>query len=204
MGIVPICPFPLPVWWYLVHADLASIDCVGPYVKQTFRNRFHVLGANGVISLTLPVEGQCGQRLSIRDIRLTNETGWRRRHLQSIRSAYGKSAFFIYLEEGLISLYSDGSLRYLVDFNQRSIALIEMLCGSLPRPETEADGPVPVDYGPLFDPVRVLPGLPPYPQVFADRFGYVPGMSMLDVVMNMGPDAMNQVLLLKNAAIPEV
>jgi len=198
MTVLPTCPFPVPFWWKL--ASGATVDVGEHYQKQTYRNRYSVLGVNGPITLTIPVESQDGAKISTKDIRIAEHGSWRRIHLGTLRSAYGKSSFFPFVSDAIEALYKDISVRYVVDFNQRSVEILSGLLGPLTysvSTEFIRAEDISRDCRGLFDPATPLPGLPSYPQVFSDRFAYVSGLSVLDAAMNLGPLATERVLLLK-------
>jgi hypothetical protein len=67
------------------------------YIKQTYRNRCYILGANKIERLTVPVfRAEKGEKQLITDAKLDNRTNWQQIHWRSIRAAYGKSPFFPY------------------------------------------------------------------------------------------------------------
>ncbi|MEY3398060.1 MAG: hypothetical protein RL220_654, partial [Bacteroidota bacterium] len=90
MVVVPASVFP-PAHWVQRILQGASVGIADHYCKQTIRNRYTILGVNGSLMLTVPVEGQKGQKIPLRDIRLFGNS-WQSNHWHSVRSAYGKSA----------------------------------------------------------------------------------------------------------------
>ncbi len=198
--VLPACCF-APIRWYdfMLHEN-ALIDIFENYPKQTFRNRFEICNSQGRCRLTLPVEGQKGIKTPIKDIRLS-EGKWRHLHLAAIRSAYGKSGFYIHLEEDLHHLFENNNLRYLIDFNRRAFGLLSPFLPQLKWKESstyiEPTSSL-TDGRSWWEPSREWKALPAYPQVFGDRLPFQNNLSILDAVMNLGPRAMDYLLLFKN------
>jgi len=91
------------------------IDIEETYVKQSYRNRCYILGANQIQLLSVPVHRGSG-KVSIRDVRIAHEIRWQNNHWRSIASAYGKTPFFDHFAEDFRSvLYRP--FKYLVDLN---------------------------------------------------------------------------------------
>lgn len=63
------------------------------FIKQTYRNRTVILGANGPVSLIVPVEKGRGQKIRIKDLRIAYDEEWQRNHWRTIFSAYNSSPF---------------------------------------------------------------------------------------------------------------
>jgi len=190
MVILPLCPFPPPWWWKQVLEGNAVIDLGEHYVHQTLRNRFHILGPQGIQVLTVPVLGQRGKKVAAGSIRVSAHGKWQREHLGAIRAAYGKSAGYPHLEEALEGLYGDSGITLMADFSRRSISILSAWAG-IDQPvfsETYLQpGLDDHDARPLFRRHGQLPALPAYTQVFADRMSHVAGLSLLDAAMNLGP-----------------
>jgi hypothetical protein len=91
------------------------------FQKQTYRNRTQILSAQKVENLLIPVLSG-NSHLPIRDIRIDHSQKWRLVHQRAIRSAYGKSPFFEYYAEDILSLY-DKPVPFLFDFNIEVLTL---------------------------------------------------------------------------------
>jgi hypothetical protein len=183
-------------WWQHARIPEAIVDVGEYYIHQTLRNRYYILGPNGVQALTIPVVGQKGVKTPVHEIRIAEHGNWKRDHLGALRAAYGKSAFYPFLEEQLLELYEAHAQGTLMAFSLKSIAVIGTIAGAV-QPEittsyvecTEGD----TDLRDQFRRPDQLPQNVPYPQVFADRFGFTEGLSVLDLVMNLGPHALGRI-----------
>lgn len=173
--------------------DNVVLDLHEYYEKQTYRNRFEILGVNGKMSLTIPVQGQKGEKILTKDIRIA-EHSWRKQHIKSIRSAYGRAAFFEFYFDEIETVFLKKQ-EFMVDF---SLEIIRWL-RTKGIPISHQLSNEFIDYS---QKEIVLPNLdidaPSYPQVFSDRFEFVPHLSALDLLMNLGPRSADYILLWKN------
>ena len=201
--MLPACPFP-PIHWVrlALEEDPASIYVHENYIKQTYRNRYDILSANGPISLTIPVEGQKGQKVMTKDIRIADHQ-WVKNHLATIRSAYARSAYYEFFADEILPVF-ESRYSFLVDFNMASIAWMARYIpqfrfeissenrGFLALSEMEQNQLL------VFEPGQNWTQTPSYPQVFADRFAFQSNLSTLDLLMNLGPRATDYILFTKN------
>jgi len=187
-----------PVSYYvlLARAGKVVIEQHENYQKQSYRNRCLIAAANGPMVLSIPVKKTLPGKNSIRDIQLSGHGNWQHMHWSSLVSAYASSPYFAFYRDDIHPFY-EKKYKYLFDFNE---ALREEICALLnlePRleysksyttgPETEI-----LDYRELIHPKKqrleeLLPG--PYVQVFDRKFGFLPDLSVLDLLFNTGPEA---------------
>lgn len=186
-----------PVQWYqkLNRYDEVLIEQYDSYHKQTYRNRCLIATTNGVQALTVPVES--GESRLVRDIRISDHGSWRHLHWQAIRSAYGESPFFEYYEDDLHPFF-ENRWEFLIDFNEAIRRKICELVDIRPRatytsdfipPDTlqaddfrETISPKHPAADPAFAPRR-------YYQVYEQKHGFLPNLSVLDLLLNMGPES---------------
>ena len=180
-----------PVQWYqkLYRADSVIIDADEPFMKQSYRNRCYIAAANGVQALTVPIEKA---RLT-RDVRISDHGDWRRVHWNAIVSAYGESPFFEYYQDDLRPFYEQ-RWDFLYDFNE---AIRQTMCDLIDIPSHLS--PLSSHLSSLTDlrtainPKHPAPDADfqakPYYQVYASRYGFQPNLSVLDLLLNMGPES---------------
>ena len=151
------------------------------YQKGGWRNRCRILTANGPLLLTVPLLGGKHQQMPIRAVRIDHRTDWPRQHAQSIRSAYGRAPYFEHYGPEVLQLIS---LQHdtLWDYNLQVTCGILSLLGSAITPQ-----PTVSFRGGAAGEKQVTGATPRYPQVFADRFGFVDGLSLLDGLFCLGP-----------------
>lgn len=185
MNELPLCCF-APVSWYVLYADENFCLAQDEYFqKQTYRNRFDILTGNGVQTLTVPVESTGGERKLLRDIRISPEYNGKKT-LQAIRSAYGNSAMYDFIEHELEELFLKEE-KFLFDFNMRSH---NWVCRWYPKVLDERS-----TESKVLDERWKIRGTRPvelksYPQVFADRFPFEKDLSILDAIFNLGKTSM--------------
>lgn len=196
-----------PVSYYmaLLAHDRIVIEQWCNYTKQTYRNRCHIAGANGVLSLSVPVVKPDTLKCPTRDIRISDHGEWRHLHWNAIASAYGSSPFFEYYQDDIRPFF-EKRYTFLLDFNEAIRQTLCELIGLEPHVEytDQYAQPAPgeADLREAIHPKRniaeTIPSmhLKPYYQVFAPKYGFLPDLSILDLLMNMGPES---ILILKES-----
>lgn len=194
-----------PVQWYqkLCRYDHCLIEQHDHFVKQTYRNRCVIATTQGTQALTVPVESPGGVRTDkteLRDIRISGHGSWRRLHWQALQSAYGESPFFEFYADDLRPFF-ERQWTFLLDFNMAITAKMCELLDIEPHVSlTDAyvahdavasDGCR--DFRDAIRPKHPLPDAEfsprPYYQVYARKHGFLPNLSILDLLFNMGNEA---------------
>lgn len=166
------------------------IEQYDTYCKQTWRNRCLIGSQSGPLALTVPVvKPHPGQVM--KDIRISDHGEWRRNHWKALESCYMNSPFFLYYMDDLHPFY-EKRWEYLIDYNTEiTLKLMELtgLGGSIRLTERFDRNLLYQDMRFLSDP-NVLPSarVKPYWQVFKSRLGFMEGLSILDLLFNMGPE----------------
>lgn len=201
-----------PVQWYqkLARYDLSIIEQYDTYQKQTYRNRCVIATANGIQALTVPVE-HLSDKMTVKDLRISDHNQWRRIHWNALQSAYNESPFFEYYADDLRPFF-EKKYDFLIDFNE---AIRQKICELIDiQPKVDYTSaylpPLTTDLIPkLCSPTRSLSTLSdfrdiicakhPLPdtefepkeywQVFQQRHGFLPNLSILDLLFCMGPEA---------------
>ncbi len=186
-----------PVEYYsaLAKADTVFLEHCEFYEKQSYRNRCNIAGANGQLALTIPVEKSKGARMLTRDVRISEHSDWQLQHWRSIESAYNSTPFFEYYKDDLLPFYEQ-DWTFLWDFN------IEIQAKMLELLDLQVDIQLTKEYKVDFDEnvldarnsihpkketdTRSLKG---YYQVFEQRFGFIPNLSIIDMLFNMGNES---------------
>lgn len=173
------------------------------FIKQTYRNRTVILGANGTIPLIVPVEKGREQKIKIKDLRIAYDEDWQRNHWRTIFSAYNSSPFFEYYADDLEPFFRKKSV-FLFDFNQQITGtILEILEIPTQLILTESFEQIPdncANFRKKISPKAHLNAddsnftAQPYTQVFSEKFGFIPDLSILDLLFNEGPSA-NTVLM---------
>ena len=188
---------PVGAYAYLFSAERVVEDRGEFYIKQTYRNRCYIAGPQGVQSLIVPVGRKGLAHSPMRDVRISEHGNWRHVHWTALVSAYESSPYFEYYADDFRPLY-ETPFRYLVDFNEALHRLVCELLSFAPQ-ERVSDEYVPAtadwtDLRQLLSPKQPLASLErfssvDYYQVFASRLGFLPNLSIVDLLFNLGPES---------------
>ena len=190
----PLYLAPIPLYVQLYAADALLVDDVSPFVKQTYRSRAVIATENGSQQLTIPVVHD-GGKMTMRDVRISEHGNWRHQHWNAIVSAYRKSPFFEYYADDFAHFYEERD-GFLLDFNLRLHGVVSELLGLERKVKFLSDEApdVAVDLRRIAEPkaLEAFDGvmLQPYYQVFAQRNGFIPSLSIVDLLFNMGPEGL--------------
>ncbi len=170
------------------------------YIKQTYRNRCCIYGANGKLTLSIPVDKGMRNHKKIIDTRISYDVFWQKLHWKSIKSAYNSSPFFIYYEEYLKPFYTK-KYKFLIDYN---FDILKMLLNQIGidididftekyiKNYTDT-----IDLRSITNPklnknkINSNREMHSYIQVFGSKFGFIPNLSIIDLLFNEGPNTLN-------------
>ena len=188
-----------PLSWMAVASQAKSItiEKCETYPKQTFRNRCNIATSGGVQALTVPVKRINGNHTRTEEILVDNSKNWQIQHWRSIETAYNKSPYFLFYRDWIEPLYIR-KFEYLVELNQELlIILIKLL--NIKEIEVSFSGryennPNYIDLRTSFDPKKkpqqnLTTPMERYIQVFEEKNGFIPDLSIIDLLFNMGPEA---------------
>lgn len=185
----------LPSTLYMAHlcrSGEVAIEMCETFPKQTFRNRAVIATGNGPLVLTVPVVRTHGNHTLTRDIGISYQEPWNVRHWRAIVSAYNAAPYFLYYRDELEAI--------LMRRYERLVELNEALTGYLVRKMkmdctlscTEEFFP-PADGDPRVEVTAKHPKsdwqFPAYSQVFDTLYGFMPNVSAIDLLFNVGPEA---------------
>ncbi len=190
---------PVQYYAHVIKHNPVYIEKFENFNKQTYRNRCVVFGANGQLPLVVPVVKGRGRKILIRDLQVSYDENWQVNHWRTIFSAYNSSPFFEFYRDD-IQPFLQKKWKFLIDLNN---AIYNTICelleienntvytgGFEKVPENtlnlrELISPkVAVTEDSAFHPQK-------YTQVFSDKFGFMPNLSILDLLFNEGPNSFN-------------
>lgn len=181
----------------LVKPALIKFENEDNYQKQTYRNRMFIYDTNGKLLLNIPIKhlskSSPKQHQKYKDVQIDPEYKWQKQHWKSLKTAYQTSPFFEYYEDELAPLYQK-EFKYLMDFNY---SCFEVICGCLqlnidfyktseyiPEPKNA------IDKRELIN-AKIQLQISEYNQVFMEKHGFLPNLSILDLMFNEGPNSIN-------------
>lgn len=200
----------LPIIHYacIAQADHVIFEALDNYQKQSYRTRTKIATANGILQLTIPImhnRGSARHQLTF-EVKLENTFHWQRDHWRSLKIAYQTSPYFEYYEDAFEPLYHN-VYEKLIDFNLACHECI-MECLQLEKEITYTEEyfrnpKPPITNARLLITSKKEPDykLPEYHQLFHDKHGYLPNLSILDLLFNEGPNAISY---LENVNLSEV
>lgn len=191
--VLPICTFGnIDYYSNYLSAGKVILEKWEHYPKQTYRNRYEILGPNGRQRLTIPVVGQKGKKVPVCEIEIDYRQDWPTLHWRSIIAAYQRSPFFdFYKDEFHDVLFSRP--KKLIDFNLSTHKLIlEWLGKSNSEELTSAffEGNCDLDLREFFKSSQRTVVNSHYLQVFSDRHAFEQNLSFLDLIFNLGPESL--------------
>jgi len=192
MEVFPLLLFPpLDYLQELKKAETPVIDLGEHFIKQTWRNRYKVLGPNKLQIMTIEVKGQKGIKTPIFDIKLAQEAKLKK-HIRTLDTAYNASAFYEHYRDEIMAILHPEKEK-LSDINKDALLfLCEHFEIEAPRfselyiekdhEEIKADFRE-HSFGAAHGET--------YHQVYQDRHGFVPGLSGIDALFNLGNTALS-------------
>lgn len=199
---------PIEFFSSIVRGEKVVVEQFENYVKQSYRNRAKIFASDGVLSLTIPVLNS-GNNTPIKDVKIDYSKKWTLQHERALISAYMSSPFFEYYRDDLFRVL-EKKHTYLFDKNYELIEVI-MEALALPQsysskivlsqeylPSSSISGHI-VDLRETLHPKKDSPIFSnslseerrqkPYYQVFAQKYGFISGLSIVDLLFNEGPDS---------------
>jgi len=169
------------------------------YEKSLHPNRMWLSGPNGLLRLTIPLVGGRNRKQPLNAVRISYSEPWQRVHWRSLHDSYRKSPWFESYAHELEALYQKQP-QFLLDWNRLTmewaLKKLKVKCDILS--ESKQDLPGATRLGPVTEPLQAADFRGPvYPQVFEDRHGFVPNLSILDLLFCEGPAAKSYLGLLE-------
>ncbi len=187
-------------WLALLAGGEVRLERLEHYQKQSYRNRTCVMTGNGVQHLSVPVL-HSATKMPVSEVRIEYKTPWQRNHWRTLVSAYGNSPYFLFYRDALQPFYEEKT-EFLFEFNLRLVQILLQLMGIRKRvaltdtfePLQDGDTRTAIRPGASAKEDYPFKIAEPYCQVFAERYGFVPNLSAVDLLFNVGPDSSTYLL----------
>jgi hypothetical protein len=168
------------------------------YQKKSYRNRCEILGANGVLTLSVPIE-KSSEKIKISEVKIDYSENWQKNHLKALEAAYGLSPFYEFYIDDIKAIFETKHQK-LFYLNKNILDTLIDIIGI----DTK------IEYSKNFIEIRENENdfrfsIHPkkkmqkpdnqfiankYFQTFFDKFEFIPNLSILDLVFNLGPECL--------------
>ena len=160
------------------------------------------MSGNGKLSLTIPVSKPQGNQTISKDILISNTQRWQQNHWRAINSAYLNSPYFEFYRDEFETFYKE-SFGNLLQFNNQLMNCICKIVGI--RKEfvfTTSYNHSPdkvLDLRSVISPKKEMKWeyFPEYIQVFSTKLGFIPNLSIIDMLFNLGPETLDYLKSIK-------
>ena len=186
---------PIEYFSLILNSDEVIVEKEENYIKQTYRNRCYILSSHGPQLLTVPVYLGSVHKTPVKNIRIDYSKRWQQVHLRALRAAYSAAPYFEFyfedLETEILKHYE-----FLLDLNESLTDLILKIIGVKNT----------ISFSTQFTPVGVTDSdfrykITPkdessyrrkeYHHVFKSKEDFVSRLSIIDLIFNMGPEAIH-------------
>jgi hypothetical protein len=186
---------PVEYFSLISKSDEILVEREENYLKQTYRNRCYILSPHGPQPLSVPVYLGSQHKTPIKEIRIDYSKRWQQVHLRALTASYGSSPYFQFYFEDFEKIIS-GKSDFLIDLNMKLIELILKILKLKPdmRFTTHFDpiGYIENDFRYKISPKKEsLFRIKEYIQVFDNKGSFIQGLSIVDLIFNMGPESIN-------------
>ncbi len=200
----------LHYFFYLLNTEKVIIWSGERFIKQSYRNRTHILSANGVIKLSIPLK-HYGNYDKTSEIRISYSERWQQNHWRAIKSAYGKAPYFEFFEDELSTFYQMKE-DSLVQYNLKQLHWVYRVL------KKEINFDLSTENEPITPSnLQLIQNLHPkkeiihesikkcltktYYQSFPGKFPFIPNLSILDLLLNKGLESATYLNKAKDAII---
>ncbi len=186
---------PISYMSQIAKTDSVLIEAHENFQKQSYRNRCYIAGPNNKQILNIPVVRPDGNHTAISKVIFSTDVNWKKQHWNSIITAYNSSPFLLYYQDEIKDcLFAEYSS--LLELNTAVLKLIlELLQIKTNIEFTKSFDPNPSKITDLRNTIHpkksslIVNNQKTYSQVFDDRSSFLPDLSILDLLFNLGPDA---------------
>jgi len=189
-----VLPFPSIFWW----VNVLRVDCVlwdkeEHFEKMSYRNRYNIATSNGLMTMSIPLNNGRDQKSAVKNISISYAEDWQKHQFKTLASAYNSSPFFEHYAPELELIFSE-KYEHLVDFNYASVQWLkqklklkfdEQWTSEFQKEYSDAT----IDLRHSKPKLRIeeSANMSQYQQVFQDKNGFIPNLSILDLLFDQGP-----------------
>ena len=191
---IPTYFSPIAQYAEIFKSETIEFEMEDNFQKQTYRNRCYIYGANGKLSLNIPIKHQTKEgRKKTKDTLVENDFPWQQQHLKSIQTAYRASPFFEFYEDDLAPIFTK-KYTFLQDVNIDTYLFITDAL-ELNNNYTKTSEYIVETKNDFRDLAIAKKGIEvpmdSYVQMFDDKYGFIPNLSILDLLFMEGPNTVS-------------
>ena len=179
---------PIKYYAILLQSKNCIIEHHEYFIKQSIRNRCEIYGANGKLRLTIPKERKGSSKTIISKLKISYKDDWQKIHWNAIKSAYNSSPFFEYYSNEIEVFYQRKEINLIIFNNKLQEVILDLL-----QEENNSNCTVEYLHSGNFTDLRnnYFKAASPkkYSQVFMQKHGFIPNLSILDLLFNLGPES---------------
>lgn len=192
---IPTYFSPISQYSEIFNTDEFMFEMEDNFQKQSYRNRCYIYNSNGKQLLSIPVKHIDKEgRKKTKDTLVENNFPWQDQHFKSLKSAYRTSPFFDFLEEEIAPIFHK-KYKYLQDVNIDTFLFVKdtlQLEQNFTKTTSYQTEKVAKDFRNLADrkhkPKKTIDK---YIQMFDEKHGFIPNLSILDLIFMEGPNALS-------------
>ena len=194
---IPTYFSPISQYSEIVESNSVVFEMEDNFQKQSYRNRCYIFNSSGKQLLNIPVKDKnkgTTQRKKTKDLLVDNDALWQEHHLKSLQTAYRTSPFYEFYEDDLLPIFKR-KYTFLQDVNIDTFLFVtDALQISQKHSLTEEYivNTKENDFRALSDvkhkPKKLVDN---YIQMFDDKHGFIPNLSILDLLFMEGPNAIS-------------
>jgi|694.fasta_scaffold15529_3 hypothetical protein len=170
-------------WIDLIKHQDVVFDVSKSIPKKSFQNRMHIATANGFLNLSIPLSGGRDSKIAYHQIEWNQIENWKTKHLNALKCAYAKSPFFEYYIDELEVIYAK-DYPFLFEFNLNLLKWISKKIQLNISFECHFENQNKIIKNYFLD--KEEKNFETYPQVFRNKYEFIPNLSILDLLFNCG------------------
>ena len=189
---IPTYFSPISQYSEIINSDAVVFEMEDNFQKQSYRNRCYIYNSNGKQLLSIPVKHEVKEaRKKTKDTLVENDFSWQDQHFKSLKIAYRTSPFFDFFEDDIAPIF-EKKYKYLHDINIDTFLFItdalQLSSDFIKTTEYEVN-PIQSDFRQLAE-IKKQPKtlVDKYIQMFDDKHGFIPNLSILDLLFMEGPN----------------
>jgi hypothetical protein len=191
---IPTYFSPISQYSEIVNSKEVIFEMEDNFQKQSYRNRCYIYNSNGKQLLNIPLKHlEKVQRKKTKDALVENDFPWQSQHLKSLQVAYRSSPFYEFYEDDLLPILTK-KYKYLQDVNIDTFLFVTsalQIASDYTKTNAYTEESE-KDYRGIAA-VKHVPKNPEkkYIQMFDEKHGFIPNLSILDLLFMEGPNAIS-------------